>query len=182
MLFFVSQLILVTVGSITQLWIASLLLGLAHGSLYSLYPTLCLEWFGMGTYQHLPPLKNLSHSYPNSFFFRSSGSFTQHSPLFWKLGISRYFTLSRRKYLFPRIWTKSGCSRSSSSSLNIINIINNSFTFPSSWWATASIIIISIIIHRPSPMLERIRLLRVCYLSNLISNAFVYRTLRLGWI
>lgn len=82
MLFFVSQLILVTVGSITQLWIASLLLGLAHGSLYSLYPTLCLEWFGMGTYQHLPPLKNLSHSYPNSFFFRSSGSFTQHSPLF----------------------------------------------------------------------------------------------------
>jgi hypothetical protein len=49
-LFFLSQLLLVTVvgNHIAQLWIASLLLGLAHGCLYSLYPTLCLEWFGMG--------------------------------------------------------------------------------------------------------------------------------------
>ena len=48
-LFFASQLLLATVDNVEQLWIASSLLGLAHGSLYSLYPTVCLEWFGMGT-------------------------------------------------------------------------------------------------------------------------------------
>lgn len=46
-LFFISQLMLAIADNITQLWIASSLLGLAHGSLYSLYPTVCLEWFGM---------------------------------------------------------------------------------------------------------------------------------------
>ena len=49
-IFFASQLLLATVDNIEQLWIATSLLGLAHGSLYSLYPTVCLEWFGMGTY------------------------------------------------------------------------------------------------------------------------------------
>jgi len=63
-LFFVSQLILATVGNITRLWIASSLLGLAHGCLYSLYPTVCLEWFGMGT----SPSFHTYCLYPNPFF------------------------------------------------------------------------------------------------------------------
>ncbi|KAF8812688.1 MFS general substrate transporter [Phlegmacium glaucopus] len=46
-LFFVSQLMLANVTDISHLWIPSSLLGLAHGTLYSIYPTVCLEWFGM---------------------------------------------------------------------------------------------------------------------------------------
>ena len=63
-LFFVSQLILTTIGNITQLWIASLLLGLAYGSFYSLCPTICLEWFGVGTYL-------FHHSYSKSTYLSS---------------------------------------------------------------------------------------------------------------
>ncbi|KAF8812685.1 hypothetical protein BYT27DRAFT_7182393, partial [Phlegmacium glaucopus] len=46
-LFFVSQLMLGNVTDISHLWIPSSLLGLSHGTLYSIYPTTCLGWFGM---------------------------------------------------------------------------------------------------------------------------------------
>lgn len=46
-MFFLSQLVTISVTSISTLWIASLLLGLAYGSVFSLFPTVCLEWFGM---------------------------------------------------------------------------------------------------------------------------------------
>lgn len=45
--FFVSQVATASVSDIRNLWIASSLLGLAHGSVFSLFPTVCLEWFGM---------------------------------------------------------------------------------------------------------------------------------------
>ena len=45
--FFVSQLATATIDRIEHLWMASALLGLAHGSVFSLFPTVCLEWFGM---------------------------------------------------------------------------------------------------------------------------------------
>lgn len=45
--FFVSQVATATIDSIEHLWLASALLGLAHGSVFSLFPTVCLEWFGM---------------------------------------------------------------------------------------------------------------------------------------
>ncbi|CAA7269647.1 unnamed protein product [Cyclocybe aegerita] len=45
--FFVSQLATANIDRIAHLWIASALLGLAHGSVFSLFPTVCLEWFGM---------------------------------------------------------------------------------------------------------------------------------------
>ncbi|KAF8147204.1 major facilitator superfamily domain-containing protein [Crassisporium funariophilum] len=45
--FFVSQVAAANVNDIAHLWIASALLGLAHGSVFSLFPTVCLEWFGM---------------------------------------------------------------------------------------------------------------------------------------
>jgi len=41
---------LANVADISHLWIPTSLLGLAHGSLFSLYPTICLEWFGMRAY------------------------------------------------------------------------------------------------------------------------------------
>jgi hypothetical protein len=46
-LFFVSQLATAFIDDIKNLWIASTLLGFAYGSLWSLFVTVCLEWFGM---------------------------------------------------------------------------------------------------------------------------------------
>jgi hypothetical protein len=46
-LFFISQIAAATINSVRNLWIASSLLGLAHGSVFSLFATMCLEWFGM---------------------------------------------------------------------------------------------------------------------------------------
>jgi len=46
-LFFISQVVAGSVDNIAHLWIASALLGLAYGSIFSLLPTVCLEWFGM---------------------------------------------------------------------------------------------------------------------------------------
>jgi len=46
-MFFVSQVVVSSVNDITHLWIASALLGLSYGSVFSLFPTVCLEWFGM---------------------------------------------------------------------------------------------------------------------------------------
>ncbi|KDR74212.1 hypothetical protein GALMADRAFT_249944 [Galerina marginata CBS 339.88] len=45
--FFVSQVVASMEDRIENLWVASALLGLAHGSVFSLFPTVCLEWFGM---------------------------------------------------------------------------------------------------------------------------------------
>ena len=45
--FFVSQAVASQIDNIEHLWMASALLGLAHGSVFSLFPTVCLEWFGM---------------------------------------------------------------------------------------------------------------------------------------
>lgn len=45
--FFVSQVTAANVDKIGNLWMASMLLGLAHGSAFSLFPTVCIEWFGL---------------------------------------------------------------------------------------------------------------------------------------
>jgi hypothetical protein len=46
-MFFISQIVTGSINDIAHLWIASALLGLAYGSVFSLFPTVCLEWFGM---------------------------------------------------------------------------------------------------------------------------------------
>ena len=46
-MFFISQIVAGSINDIAHLWIASALLGLAYGSVFSLFPTVCLEWFGM---------------------------------------------------------------------------------------------------------------------------------------
>ena len=53
-LFFISQLATAFIDDINNLWIASTLLGFAYGSLWSLFVTVCLEWFGMRECFHLP--------------------------------------------------------------------------------------------------------------------------------
>ncbi|KAG5637900.1 hypothetical protein H0H81_002728 [Sphagnurus paluster] len=45
--FFVSQVMAAHTEQIKHLWMASTMLGLAHGSVFSIFPTVCLEWFGM---------------------------------------------------------------------------------------------------------------------------------------
>jgi len=51
---FVSQVVASKVDRIAHLWMASSLLGLAYGSAFSLFPTVCLEWFGMRQYPFHP--------------------------------------------------------------------------------------------------------------------------------
>ncbi|KAF8812696.1 MFS general substrate transporter [Phlegmacium glaucopus] len=46
----VSQIVAANVRDISHLWMASSLLGLAHGCAFSLFPTVCLEWFGISTF------------------------------------------------------------------------------------------------------------------------------------
>ena len=44
---FLSQVVASQVDHIADLWIASSVLGLGYGAVFSLFPTVCLEWFGM---------------------------------------------------------------------------------------------------------------------------------------
>ncbi|TFK35096.1 major facilitator superfamily domain-containing protein [Crucibulum laeve] len=43
----ISQIAAANIEDVRNLWIASALLGLAHGSVFSLFPTVCIEWFGL---------------------------------------------------------------------------------------------------------------------------------------
>jgi len=47
-LFIISQATAIIVSSIETLWLATLLLGLAYGSLFGSIPTILIEWFGLG--------------------------------------------------------------------------------------------------------------------------------------
>ena len=47
-LFVVSQVIATQVEEIEGLWYASALLGLAYGGVFGLFPTITIEWFGLG--------------------------------------------------------------------------------------------------------------------------------------
>ena len=54
-LFFISQVVAANEDRIDNLWITSTLLGLAYGSVFSLFPTVCMEWFGMRKNYFRPP-------------------------------------------------------------------------------------------------------------------------------
>lgn len=47
-MFIISQLELYAIDNVHDLWKASALLGLAYGGMFSLFPTLVIEWFGLG--------------------------------------------------------------------------------------------------------------------------------------
>ncbi|KAF5337303.1 hypothetical protein D9611_002979 [Ephemerocybe angulata] len=44
---FISQIVTARVDHVTDLWLASSVLGLGYGAVFSLLPTVCMEWFGM---------------------------------------------------------------------------------------------------------------------------------------
>jgi MFS family permease len=46
-LFIISQAAAIIVSSVEALWVATLLLGLAYGSLFGSCPTIMIEWFGL---------------------------------------------------------------------------------------------------------------------------------------
>lgn len=85
-LFFASQFVVTSVGDIDHLWMASSILGLAYGSIFSLMPTVCLEWFGM-------------RMLVNNFLL-SKRLIIFLSPLFRKLGIPIHGTYNRRQLIF----------------------------------------------------------------------------------
>ncbi|KAF5371466.1 hypothetical protein D9615_009591 [Tricholomella constricta] len=45
--FFISQVMAANINKISHLWIASTMLGLAHGSVFGIFPNVCIDWFGM---------------------------------------------------------------------------------------------------------------------------------------
>ncbi|TFY68862.1 hypothetical protein EVG20_g3394 [Dentipellis fragilis] len=53
-LFILSQLVLISTDSVQGLWKASAILGLAYGSMFGLFPTVVIEWFGLGMFSHTP--------------------------------------------------------------------------------------------------------------------------------
>ena len=53
-LFVLSQAITLGMDDVRHLWRASALLGLAYGSMFGLFPTICIEWFGLGKQPPLP--------------------------------------------------------------------------------------------------------------------------------
>lgn len=52
-IYLMSQVVAANVSNISNLWIASTLLGLAHGSISALIPIVCLEWFGLREFSSL---------------------------------------------------------------------------------------------------------------------------------
>jgi MFS family permease len=53
-LFILSQLLLIAIGDVRHLWMASVLLGLAYGCWFGLLPTISIEWFGLGAWKSFP--------------------------------------------------------------------------------------------------------------------------------
>lgn len=100
--FFISQVTAANVDDIHNLWMASLLLGLAHGSVFSLFPTVCLEWFGMRTFLafiHVHQTIQLTvYLWPSSALLR-------------KLGLPLNVTHARRKPLLPHLRAESRRTR-----------------------------------------------------------------------
>ena len=48
-LFFISQLVAMSIANVKELWKASLLVGFSYGAMFGLFPTITIDWFGMGT-------------------------------------------------------------------------------------------------------------------------------------
>ncbi|KAF9030349.1 MFS general substrate transporter [Hymenopellis radicata] len=46
-LLLLSQLVAISISSVENLWAASTLLGLSYGSIFGIYPTMCIEYFGL---------------------------------------------------------------------------------------------------------------------------------------
>jgi hypothetical protein len=55
-LFILAELLLIAIGDVRHLWMASGLVGLAYGSWFGLLPTISIELFGLGAWKSFPTL------------------------------------------------------------------------------------------------------------------------------
>ncbi len=95
--FIVSQLTAFYTSEIDQLWKASVLLGLSYGSSVALFPSITIDWFGLG--EHVFGLLRCS--------IFNEGTY---SPFFRELGIRFSCPGCRREYLLDRVWENPGCA------------------------------------------------------------------------
>lgn len=49
MLFFISQLVAMSIVDVKELWKASFFVGFSYGAMFGLFPTITIDWFGMRT-------------------------------------------------------------------------------------------------------------------------------------
>lgn len=61
---------LYNVSSVHTLWVASALLGVGYGGMYGLFPTIMIEWFGLG--------ESDSFEYKMSYLTTASGHFSEN--------------------------------------------------------------------------------------------------------
>lgn len=55
-MFIISQVVVFNIDDVRNLWKGSALLGLAYGGLFGLFPTLVIEWFGLGEFNFITSL------------------------------------------------------------------------------------------------------------------------------
>ena len=58
--------------SVKNLWIGSLMLGLAYGGMFGLFPVIAIEWFGLG---ELDLENGMMMIFSSLFFFGGDSSF-----------------------------------------------------------------------------------------------------------
>ena len=88
--FIISQLITYHVEDIQHLWKASVILGGSYGMLFGLYPTLVIEWFGLG--ERVPAVRYHRGSETDRLgHFSENWGFVSLAPAFGK-----WFTQDRR--------------------------------------------------------------------------------------
>ena len=95
-LFIISQTIAIMVSSVETLWVATLLLGFAYGSLFGSSPTIIIDWFGLG-----------KSTFPCMTRFPST-HVSYASTLFRKLGLRLLRTHARGQLVLPHVWALPG--------------------------------------------------------------------------
>lgn len=95
-LFIISQASAIIVSSVETLWVATLLLGLAYGSLFGSCPTIMIEWFGMRKAIFLCIITRFASTHiPSPAHFSENWGFVSFSPV---LG-GNLFSLMFGRYL-----------------------------------------------------------------------------------
>ena len=69
LLFVVSQITVFYVDNVKNLWVGSVLLGVAYGGLFGLFPVMTIEWFGLCkcicAFKQCPPAKDSVPCHPH---------------------------------------------------------------------------------------------------------------------
>lgn len=80
-IFIVSQVTCYYVEAVENLWKASALLGLAYGCMFGLFPTICIEWFGLRMYHHTSRSLGVNADVHDAAHFSENWGFVSLSPM-----------------------------------------------------------------------------------------------------